>query len=317
MTTPGTFIGIDVAKRQLDVAERPSGARWSATNDVAGIAGLVERLRAMAPVALIVLEATGGYEMALVAALTTAQLPVVVVNPRQVRDFARALGKLAKTDTIDAGVLAQFAEAVRPEPRALPDELTQELQGGVARRRQLLDMLGAEEHRLALSARAIRPQIQHHIEWLRRQLADVDTALQSRIRTSPVWRENENLLRSAPGVGPVLATTLLADLPELGRLNRRQIAALVGLAPLNWDSGQLRGTRHIWGGRAAVRTTLYMATLAAVRCNPVIRAFFARLSAAGKPRKVALVACMRKLLTILNAMMQRRAAWSPRVAVGA
>lgn len=307
----GSFIGIDVAKRQLDVAERPSDARWEATNDGAGIAGLVERLRASGSPALIVVEATGGYEIPLVAALSTAGLPVVVVNPRQVRDFARALGKLAKTDLIDAGVLAQFGEAVRPEPRAVPDELTQELHGWLARRRQLLEMVLAEEQRLAVAARGIRPQIQQHIEWLRSQLHDVDGALQRAIRQSPVWRENENLLRTTPGVGPVLATTLLADLPELGRLNRRQIAALVGVAPLNWDSGQQRGTRHIWGGRAPVRTALYMATLAAVRCNPTIRAFFERLAAAGKPRKVALVACMRKLLTILNAMMRRRAAWEP------
>jgi transposase len=317
MTVPGKFIGIDVAKRQLDVAERPKAVRWSATNDLAGIAGLVERLQASGAIALIVVEATGGYEMALVAALATAQLPVVVVNPRQVRDFARAVGKLAKTDTIDAEVLAHFGEAVRPEPRAVPDELTRELQGWLARRRQLIDMLLAEQQRLAGSPRAIRPQIQQHIEWLRRQLDDVEAALQRVIRQSPVWRESENLLRTAPGVGPVLATTLLADVPELGRLNRRQIAALVGVAPLNWDSGQQRGTRHIWGGRAPVRTALYMATLAAVRCNPVIRTFFARLSAAGKPRKVALVACMRKLLTILNAMMQRGAAWKPPLEVGA
>jgi transposase len=310
MTTPGRFIGIDVAKRQLDVAARPGGERWAAVNDAAGIAGVVERLRTTGPVALIVLEATGGYEMALVAALTTAQLPLVVVNPRQVRDFARAVGKLAKTDAIDAEVLAHFADAIRPEPRALPDALTQELQGWLGRRRQLLEMLLAEEQRLGRATRTIRPQIQQHVEWLRSQLRDVDRGLQELIRTSPVWREHENLLRTTPGVGPVLATTLLADLPELGRLNRRQIAALVGLAPLNWDSGQQRGPRHIWGGRAPVRTALYMATLAAVRCNPVIRAFFERLSAAGKPRKVALTACMRKLLTILNAMMHRRVGWS-------
>jgi len=246
MTTAGSFIGIDVAKRQLDVAERARGARWTTANDGAGIAELVERLRAAGPVALIVLEATGGYEIPLVAALTAAQLPVVVVNPRQVRDFARAGGKLAKTDAIDAAVLAHFGEALRPEPRAVPDEFTRELQGWLNRRRQLLEMVVAEEQRLAQAARVIRPQIQAHVEWLRAQLRDVDTALQSGIRNSPVWRENENLLRTTPGVGPVLATTLLADLPELGRLNRRQIAALVGVAPLNWDSGQQRGTRHIW-----------------------------------------------------------------------
>jgi transposase len=313
MTTPGRFIGIDVAKRQVEVAERPSGARWTAHNDAAGIAGLVARLRGLGPGTLIVLEATGGYEIALVAALTAAQLAVVVVNPRQVRDFARALGLLAKTDRIDAGVLAHFAEAVRPEVRPVPDELTQELQGWLARRRQLVEMVVAEEQRQAVSGRAIRPQIQQHVEWLRQQLRTTDTELQGLIRRSPGWRESENRLRTTPGVGPVLATTLLADLPELGRLNRRQIAALAGVAPLNWDSGQQRGTRHIWGGRAAVRTALYMATLAAVRCNPVIQAFFGRLTAAGKPRKVALTACMRKLLTILNAMMHRRVGWQPTV----
>jgi len=313
--TPGSFIGIDVAKREFEVAERPRGARWTAGNDVTGIAGLVERIRAAGPVALIIVEATGGYEMALVAALSAAQLPVVVVNPRQVRDFARAVGKLAKTDRIDADVLAHFAEALRPEPRPLPDELTQALHGWLARRRQLLEMLVAEEQRLAVSTREVRRHIQQHVDWLRRQLRDVESELQTLIRTSPVWRESENLLRTTPGVGPVLATTLLADLPELGQLNRRRIAALVGVAPLNWDSGQQRGTRHIWGGRAPVRTTLYMATLAAIRCNPVIRAFFERLSAAGKPRKVALVACMRKLLTILNAMMHRRVAWQSAASV--
>ena len=313
MTASGTFIGIDVAKRQLDVMERPSGARWTAVNDVGGIAGLVERLRALNGVALIVLEPTGGYEIPVVAALSAAQLPVVVVNARQVRDFARR-GKLAKTDAIDAAVLAQFAEAVRPEVRALPDELTQTLHGWLGRRRQLLEMVLAEEQRLAMAARVIRPQIQQHVEWLRSQLRDVDGELRTVIRSSPVWREQEDLLRTVPGVGPVLATTLLADLPELGRLNRKQIAALVGVAPLNWDSGQHRGTRHIWGGRAPVRTTLYMATVSAVRCNPVIRAFFDRLCAAGKPKKVALTACMRKLLTILNAMIQHRTGWKPALA---
>jgi len=309
--TPGRFIGIDVAKRQLDVAERPSGEAWSVGNDGAGIAALIERLRNSDPIALIVLEATGGYEIPVVAALTAACLPVVVANARQVRDFARALGKLAKTDTIDAAVLAQFAEAVRPEVRALPDELTQTLQSWLARRRQVLEMLLAEEQRLTMAVRGLRPQIQQHIEWLRRQLRDIDTELQNLIRDSPIWREQENLLRTVPGVGPVLATTLLADLPELGRLNRKQIAALVGVAPLNRDSGLQRGARHIWGGRAPVRTALYMATVSAVRCNAVIRIFFERLCAAGKPKKVALTACMRKLLTILNAMMLTRTGWRP------
>jgi len=253
----GVFVGIDVAKRQLDVVQRPSGERWTITNDRVRIAGLIERLRAAEGVALIVLEPTGGYEIPVVAALSTAQLPVVVVNARQVRDFARAVGKLAKTDALDAAVLAQFAEAVRPELRPLPDELTQELQGWLARRRQVLEMVLAEGQRLRTTTRAVRPQIPQHIEWLRHQLHDVDGALRTVVRRSPVWREQEDLLRTVPGVGPVLATTLLADLPELGRLNRKQIAALVGVAPLNWDSGQQRGTRHIWGGQAPVRTALH------------------------------------------------------------
>lgn len=311
MTGPGRFIGIDVAKRQLDVSERPSGEQWAMTNDAGGLKGLVERFQAGGAIALIVVEATGGYEIAVVAALTAAELPVVVVNARQVRDFARAVGKLAKTDAIDAAVLAHFAEAVRPEVRALPDELTQTLQSWLARRRQVLEMLQTEEQRLAIAGRGLRPQIQQHVEWLRRQLRDVDGELQGLLRASPIWREQENLLRTVPGVGPVLATTLLADLPELGRLNRRQIAALVGVAPLNRDSGQQRGLRHIWGGRAPIRTVLYMATVSAVRCNPVVRAFFERLCAAGKPKKVALTACMRKLLTILNAMMHTRTRWQP------
>ena len=304
-------MGIDVAKRQLDIAERPGGERWAMGNDGAGIAALLERLSGAGPIALIVLEATGGYEIPVVAALTAVGLPVVVVNARQVRDFARAVGKLAKTDAIDAAILAQFAEAVRPERRALPDELTQTLQSWLARRRQLLEMVLAEEQRVAIAVRGLRAPIQQHVEWLRRQMRDIDTELQGLIRQSPVWREQENLLRTVPGVGPVLATTLLADLPELGRLNRKQIAALVGVAPLNWDSGQQRGARHIWGGRAPVRTALYMATVSAVRCNAVIRAFFERLCAAGKPKKVAITACMRKLLTILNAMMHSRTGWLP------
>ena len=310
MTASGKFVGVDVAKRELEIVERPSGARWTARNDGAGIAGVVERLRE-AKVTLIVLEPTGGYETPVVAALSAAGLPVVVVNARQVRDFARGTGKLAKTDAIDAAVLAHFAEAVRPALRALPDELTQTLQSWVARRRQLLEMLGAEEQRLAMAAPPLRRQLQQHIEWLRAQLRDVDAKLSTLTRNSPVWREQEDLLRTVPGVGPVLARTLLADLPELGRLSRKQIAALVGVAPLNRDSGLRRGYRAIWGGRAPVRAVLYMATVAALRCNPIIAAFYVRLCAAGKPKKVALVACMRKLLTILNAMMSRRTSWQP------
>jgi transposase len=313
MATTGVFVGIDVAKRELAVAVRPSGERWTVATDPASVAGLVERLRALS-VALIVLEPTGGYEIPIVAALSAAQLPIVVVNARQVRKFAGAIGKLAKTDAIDAAVLAHFADAVKPELRPIADELTQTLQGWLGRRRQLLEMLHAEEQRLAMAPRPVRPQIQQHIEWLRAQVRDTNDQLQTQIRSSSVWREHEDLLRSVPGVGPVLATTLLADLPELGRLNRKQIAALVGVAPLNRDSGQYRGRRRIWGGRAPVRATLYMAAVASLRCNPVIRAFYDRLCAAGKPKKLALTACMRKLLTILNAMMRRQVGWAPTLA---
>jgi transposase len=313
MATTGVFVGIDVAKRELAVAVRPSGERWTVATDPASVAGLVERLRALS-VALIVLEPTGGYEIPIVAALSAAQLPIVVVNARQVRKFAGAIGKLAKTDAIDAAVLAHFADAVKPELRPIADELTQTLQGWLGRRRQLLEMLHAEEQRLAMAPRPVRPQIQQHIEWLRAQVRDTNDQLQTQIRSSSVWREHEDLLRSVPGVGPVLATTLLADLPELGRLNRKQIAALVGVAPLNRDSGQYRGRRRTWGGRAPVRATLYMAAVASLRCNPVIRAFYDRLCAAGKPKKLALTACMRKLLTILNAMMRRQVGWAPTLA---
>jgi transposase len=266
-------------------------------------------------VQLIVLEATGGYEIAVAAALAAAELPAVIVNPRQVRDFARGVGKLAKTDTIDAAVLAHFAEAVRPAVRPPVDDLAATLHGWLGRRRQLLEMMSAEKQRLLMAPPAVRRQIQAHVEWLRSQLREINRALDRVLRSSPVWRADEDLLQTVPGVGPVLARTLLGDVPELGRLNRKQIAALVGVAPFNWDSGAHRGTRHIAGGRAPVRAVLYMATVAAVRCNPAIRAFFTHLCAAGKPKKVALTACMRKLLTILNAMMRTRTAWKPALAI--
>jgi len=304
MTEAGGFVGIDVAKAELEVVVRPSGARWTVTNNAAGLAQLQERLQASAP-SLIVLEATGGYEVAVVAVLATAALPVVVLNARQVRDFARATGRLAKTDAIDAGVLAHFAEVVRPPVRPLPDAMTQSLQAWLMRRRQLVEMLLAEEQRRSRAPRPIQRQIDQHVRWLRAQLGAVEKDLAQTLRESPVWREKDNLLRSVPGVGPVLTTTLLGDVPELGQLNRKQIAALIGVAPLNRDSGTYRGRRAVWGGRARVRATLYMATLTAARYNPVIRAFYERLVAAGKPKKVALTACMRKLLTILNAMIAR------------
>ena len=316
MTEAGGFVGIDVAKAELEVVVRPSGARWTVTNNPAGLAQLQERLQASAP-SLIVLEATGGYEVAVVAALATAALPVVVLNARQVRDFARATGRLAKTDAIDAGVLAHFAEVVRPPVRPLPDTMTQSLQAWLMRRRQLVEMLLAEEQRRSRAPRPIQRQIDQHVRWLRAQLGAVEKDLAQTLRESPVWREKDNLLRSVPGVGPVLTTTLLGDVPELGQLNRKQIAALIGVAPLNRDSGTYRGRRAVWGGRARVRATLYMATLTAARYNPVIRAFYERLVAAGKPKKVALTACMRKLLTILNAMIARRTAWKPPAAVSA
>lgn len=302
------FVGIDVAKAELVIAIRPSGDRWTVANDEAGIQTLLKRLRRHTP-ALVVLEATGGYERAAVAALAAARLPLVVANPRQVRDFARATGQLAKTDRIDADTLALFAERVRPNPRALPDEAARALDALLTRRRQVLEMLIAERNRLEHALPAVRRGITQHIRWLERQLHDVDRDLDDSIQGSPVWRAKENLLRSAPGVGPVLSRTLIGELPELGTLPRKQIAALVGVAPLARDSGTLKGKRLVWGGRAPVRAALYMAALVGTRCNPVIRAFYRRLLAAGKPKKVALTACMRKLLTILNAMMRTNTMW--------
>ena len=303
------FVGIDVSKAGLDVAVRPVGNRDFVTNDAAGIEILVERLRKLQP-ALIVLEATGGVERAVTRALASAEFPVVVINPRQVRDFAKATGQLAKTDTIDAAVLARFGEAVRPALRPLPDEMTWELRAVVTRRRQITEMIVAEANRLHGASKAVRKRINAHLRWLEAELKRADKDLDQSIRQSPIWRENEDLLRSVPSVGPVISRTLLAELPELGRLNRKQIAALVGVAPLNRDSGTLRGRRSIWGGRATVRAALYMGALVASRRNAVIQTFYRRLRNAGKAPKVALVACMRKLLTILNAMIKHKTHWS-------
>lgn len=303
-------VGIDVAKAALDVAVSPTAERWTLAYTEREVAALVRRLTPLQP-ALVVLEATGGLEGPLVGALAAAGLPVVVVNPRQVRDFAKATGRLAKTDTLDAAVLAHFAATVRPTPRPLPDAATQTLAALVTRRRQLVGMLTAERNRLASAPRALRAEIQGHITWLQRRLGRLDEDLDQAIRTSPAWRAQDDLLQSAPGVGPVLSRTLLASLPELGALNRKAIAALVGVAPLNRDSGTLRGRRRVWGGRAAVRAVLYMGTLVAVRHTPVLRAFYQRLRAAGKLPKVALTACMRKLLTILNAMLKHQQPWNP------
>lgn len=303
------FIGVDVSKQWLDVATRPTGEPFRVRNSEGGIEELVRRIRESHPT-LVVLEATGGLEMPVAAALAAAEIPLAIVNPRQVRDFARATGKLAKTDALDAAVLARFADVVRPEPRALPSAEAQELSELLTRRRQLVDMIAAERNRLgAASKRAVRTGIQEHIDWLEQQLGGVDRDLSDAVRNSPVWRAKDDLLQSVPGVGRVLATTLLVEVPELGHLGRKQIAALVGVAPLNRDSGTFRGERHIAGGRAVVRKALYMATLSATRFNPTIREFYQRLVAAGKRRKVALVACMRKLLVILNAMMRTNTSW--------
>ena len=304
------FVGIDVSKDHLDVAVRPTGEAWQVSYDSQGISDLVGRLRELAP-QLVVLEATGGMELAVAGELAAANLPVVVANPRHVRDFARASGKLAKTDSLDAQVLAHFAEALQPEPRALPDADTQELGALVARRRQLVEMITAEKNRIRTATRRIRPKVQQHIRWLEENLEDLDQDLGDFIRSSPMWKDKEQLLRSTPGVGPVLSMTLLSDLPELGNLNRGEIAALVGVAPFNRDSGNFRGKRKVWGGRSQVRAALYMAALVATRYNPVLRAFYQRLCAAGKPKKVALTACMRKLLTILNVMVKHRRHWNP------
>ena len=308
MTTPGPVVGIDVAKAELVVAVRPGGDRWTVPNNEAGVARLRARLQQLVPT-LVVLEATGGYERAAVAALAAVQLPVVVANPRQVRDVARATGQLAKTDSIDADLLALFAERVRPTPRPLADEASAALDALLTRRRQLVGMLIAERNRLEHTVAAVRRGIRTHIRWLERQLSAVDRDLDDMIQQSPVWRAKEDLLRSVPGVGPIVSRTLLGELPELGQLNRRRIAALVGVAPFACDSGTLRGRRVVWGGRAPVRTALYMSALVATRRNPVIRAFYLRLVAAGTPKKVALIACMRKLLTILNVMLRTNTPW--------
>lgn len=308
MTSTPVFVGIDVAKAEFLVACRPATASWTSRNDAAGIAAALGRLQAMHPT-VIVLEATGGYETPLVAALATGGLPVVVANPRQVRDFAKATGQLAKTDHLDAHLLALFAERVHPAPRPLPDEARQHLEALLTRRRQLLDMLTAERNRLEHAAPPIRRSLTQHIRWLERRVVDVDRDLDHTIQASPIWRAQEQLLRTVPGIGPIVSRTLLADLPELGRLNRKQIAALVGVAPLARDSGTRKGKRLVWGGRAPVRAVLYMAALVASRRNPVIRAFYRRLLAAGKPKKLALTACMRKLLTILNAMIRSNTPW--------
>ena len=302
------YVGLDVTKAPLDVAVRPAGHRGAIPNTEQGRQDVLARLAALRPT-LVLVEASGGLELPLVAALAAADLPVVVVNPRHVRDFAKATGQLAKTDALDARALAHFAEAVRPPPRPLPDAATQALTALLARRQQVMAMLVAEQNRLSLAASTLRSRLQAHITWLKRELHELDQDLGRTLRHSPVWREKEDLRRSVPGVGPQLARPLLAYLPELGTLDRQRIAALVGVAPFNRDSGTLRGRRTVWGGRARVRVPLYMAALVASRYNPVIPAFYQRLCAKGKPKKVALTACMRKLPTILKAILKHRSRW--------
>lgn len=303
------FIGIDVSKEKLDVAVRPTGEFMSFSNNEDGISCLVDFVKSFSP-NLVVLEATGGLETAAVGVLADKGLPVVVVNPRQVRDFAKATGTLAKTDEIDAHLIARFGEAVRPELRLLKDQDAQKLTSLITRRRQIVEMITAEKNRLNTAPKWTSKGIQTNISWLEKCLKKVDKDMKNLLKKSPVWREKDEILQSTPGVGPVLSMTLLSGLPELGNLNRKEIAALVGVAPLNRDSGLFRGKRMIWGGRANIRSVLYMSATCAMRFNPTIKIFYERLRLAGKLHKVAITACMRKLLVILNTMIKNRTYWS-------
>ena len=316
MNQDSIVVGIDVSKHEFVISTHPREERWTSPTNPLAVDALVTRLCALQP-QLIVMEATGGYEAPLAAACATAGLPLAIVNPRQVRAFAQAIGRTAKTDAIDAALLALFGARVQPTPRPLPGADTTQLAQLVARRRQLLEMLTAERQRLAQLGTTTGPvarDLRTHIRWLEKRVTDADADLHTAIQRSPVWRANDDLLRSVPAIGPNVSRTLLAELPELGTLNRRAIAALVGVAPFNCDSGQFRGRRRIWGGRPSVRRALYMAALVASRYNPVMARFYQRLRAAGKPGKVALVAVMRRLLTIINAMIKHQTAWRPETA---
>lgn len=305
-------VGIDVSKDKLDVCLRPAGDVFSVSRNAAGLSDLVERLKDL-PVALIAIEATGGFETVVAASLASAGLPVAVVNPGQVRAFARALGQRAKTDPIDAFVIARFAEATRPEVRPLDDEATQLLSALIARRRQIIDMIVAETHReRTVTDKTLKKSIVQLKLALERALNEIDSNIDDQIRTSPLWKAKEDLLSSVPGIGPVTARTLIADLPELGRLSPKQIAALAGLAPYTQQSGKWRGRAFTGGGRTSVRSVLFLAAMAASRYNPVLKAFRERLRAAGKPAKVALIAVARKLLTILNAIIRENNTWQPK-----
>jgi transposase len=302
-------VGIDVSKDRLDVAVRPSGESFAVERNASGLDRLIERLRPLSP-QLVALEATGGFETVAAAALAAAGLPVVVINPAQIRAFAKALGQRAKTDPIDAAVIARFAEATKPEPRPLADEATRLLADLIARRRQIIEMIGAESQReKRISMPRLRKSIRRVIGMLEKELASLDADIDDAVRGSPAWREKEDLLASVPGIGPIIARTLMAELPELGRLSRKQIAALAGLAPFTRQSGQWRGRSFIGGGRASVRTALFMGALVAMQHNPVLKVFFDRLRAAGKPKMVAIIAVARKLLTILNAILRDNRPW--------
>ncbi|CAA9424566.1 Mobile element protein [uncultured Rubrobacteraceae bacterium] len=303
-------VGIDVSKARLDVCLLPEGETFAVANDQEGIESLLQRLREAHP-ELVVLEASGKYERPAAAAIAACGVAVAVVNPRQARDFAKSTGRLAKTDRIDAEILARFAAAVGPRPSVLPGEEARALQAILARRRQIVEMLVAEKNRLRVAPSSVAKRIRAHVEWLQKELEHTDGELDEAVEASTVWKENEALLRSVPGVGPVLARTLLAELPELGTLPHKRLSSLVGVAPFNRDSGAFRGKREVWGGRASVRAALYMGALVATRHNPVLKEFYGRLLAAGKPKKVALVACMRKLLSILNAVLRDRAPYHP------
>ncbi len=304
------YIGVDVSASELVVGVLPTGEVWHFANDPEGILELRTRVGELSPV-LIVMEASGGFESGVAGELVDAGMPAVVINPRQTREFARATGRLAKTDTIDALALARFGQAVQPQVRPLPGKKEKELRALVDRRRQVVDMITAERNRRPKATPYVRQQIEQHIVWLQSQLDDLGKDLDQFIKSSPTWRAKDDLLQSVPGIGDVSSSVLLVELPELGQLNRKEIACLVGVAPHNRDSGTFRGKRSVWGGRANVRSALYMATLVACRFNPVIRAFYGRMCEAGKPKKVALVASMRKLLTILNVIVRDQSPWDP------
>ncbi len=310
MEAAKVYAGVDVAKDGLELWLRPSGEHRSYANDRRGIAALRGRLAELG-CERIVLEASGGYETLVASSLWDAGLPVLVVNPRWVRDYGRSIGQLAKTDRLDARLLAQYAEHAELELRELPDAQTRALKELCARREELLEMMGAERNRLEHASKALRRRIERHVDYLRKQLAQIEHDIDQAIKNSPLWSDQRALLRSVPGVGPVLCSALLARLPELGRLNRGEVAKLVGVAPLNHDSGQLRGIRMIAGGRAALRRALYMSAFAAIRHNPPLRTYYEQLRARGKPFKVALVAAMRKLIIILNAMLKTNSPWRP------